>query len=190
LQSEIVARSGRRRPLRTTPARGRSCRRSRDSPRSRSCRPTARAPSGLSGRRARHAMVGHAVSEATGRQNRKRPKNDVSNRAAVVLGSGQSRAGLPDGREAAPGARGDRGAASEARARTARAPAHRLAARALPVRRTACARRKRCSLSGGGPQTRPFIFHPPSLPAPTEPIIGAAAVHAILTGWRSVLTAA
>jgi hypothetical protein len=33
-------------------------------------------------------MVGHAVSEATGRQNRKRPKNDVSNRAAVVLGSG------------------------------------------------------------------------------------------------------
>ena len=34
------------------------------------------------------AMVGHAVSEATGRNKAKRPKNDVSDRAAVVLGSG------------------------------------------------------------------------------------------------------
>jgi uncharacterized membrane protein YvlD (DUF360 family) len=34
------------------------------------------------------AMVGHAVSEATGRQERKRPKNDVSDRQVVVLGSG------------------------------------------------------------------------------------------------------
>ena len=34
------------------------------------------------------AMVGHALSEATGRDPEKRPKNDVSDREAVVLGSG------------------------------------------------------------------------------------------------------
>jgi uncharacterized membrane protein YvlD (DUF360 family) len=34
------------------------------------------------------AMVGHAVSEATGRKREKRPKNDVSDRQVVVLGSG------------------------------------------------------------------------------------------------------
>jgi len=34
------------------------------------------------------AMVGHAVSEATGRSEEKRPKNDVSDRHVVVLGSG------------------------------------------------------------------------------------------------------
>ncbi len=39
----------------------------------------------------------------------------------------------------------------------------------------------------GGPQTRPFIFHPPRFPSPTEPIIGAAAVHKVLTDWRQAL---
>jgi uncharacterized membrane protein YvlD (DUF360 family) len=34
------------------------------------------------------AMVGHAVGEATGRAGKKRPKNDVSDRRVVVLGSG------------------------------------------------------------------------------------------------------
>jgi uncharacterized membrane protein YvlD (DUF360 family) len=34
------------------------------------------------------AMVGHAVKEATGTGGKKRPKNDVSDRDAVVLGSG------------------------------------------------------------------------------------------------------
>ncbi len=34
------------------------------------------------------AMVGHAVGEATGRKEEKRPKNDVSDRDVVVLGSG------------------------------------------------------------------------------------------------------
>jgi hypothetical protein len=34
------------------------------------------------------AMVGHAVAEATGRAGEKKPKNDVSGRQAVVLGSG------------------------------------------------------------------------------------------------------
>ena len=33
-------------------------------------------------------MAGHAVGEATGRASKKRPKNDVSDREVVVLGSG------------------------------------------------------------------------------------------------------
>jgi hypothetical protein len=36
----------------------------------------------------------------------------------------------------------------------------------------------------GGPQTRAFILHPPSLPLPQGPLIGAAAVHDVLRGWR------
>jgi uncharacterized membrane protein YvlD (DUF360 family) len=39
----------------------------------------------------------------------------------------------------------------------------------------------------GGPQTRAFLFYPSELPAPPEPIVGAAAVHEILTGWRRTL---
>jgi uncharacterized membrane protein YvlD (DUF360 family) len=41
----------------------------------------------------------------------------------------------------------------------------------------------------GGPQTRPFILHPPGLALPPERIIGAAAVHDILAGWRTMLQA-
>jgi uncharacterized membrane protein YvlD (DUF360 family) len=41
----------------------------------------------------------------------------------------------------------------------------------------------------GGPQTRPFILHPPRLTLPPEPIIGAAAVHDALAGWRTMLQA-
>jgi uncharacterized membrane protein YvlD (DUF360 family) len=39
----------------------------------------------------------------------------------------------------------------------------------------------------GGPQTEPFILHPASLEAPAGPILGAAAVHAVLSGWRHTL---
>jgi uncharacterized membrane protein YvlD (DUF360 family) len=39
----------------------------------------------------------------------------------------------------------------------------------------------------GGPQTRPFILYPPALTLPPGPIIGAAAVHGILRGWRRAL---
>ena len=42
----------------------------------------------------------------------------------------------------------------------------------------------------GGPQTQPFILYPPALPLPAEPILGAAAVHAVLAGWRATLQAA
>ena len=49
-----------------------------------------------------------------------------------------------------------------------------------------CAFEELISFHGGlgGPQTRPFILAPPRLALPDEPIIGAAAVHALLAGWR------
>jgi uncharacterized membrane protein YvlD (DUF360 family) len=39
----------------------------------------------------------------------------------------------------------------------------------------------------GGPQTRPFLLYPEHLPAPTTPIVGAAAVHELLSDWRRSL---
>ena len=39
----------------------------------------------------------------------------------------------------------------------------------------------------GGAQTRPFILYPPTLTLPPGPIIGAAAVHSVLSGWRNGL---
>jgi uncharacterized membrane protein YvlD (DUF360 family) len=49
-----------------------------------------------------------------------------------------------------------------------------------------CAFEELISFHGGlgGPQTRPFILSPATLPLPAEPIIGAAAVHGLLLGWR------
>lgn len=35
----------------------------------------------------------------------------------------------------------------------------------------------------GGPQTRPFVFHPAELTFPTQPVVGAAALHQVLKGW-------
>ena len=86
---------------------------------------------GFAGGDEQEAMVGHAVGEATGRKQEKRPKNDVSDREVVVLGSGnlglvylmesQQRLTREEIDEHHP--RADPGAA--------RPPAHRLAARAL-----------------------------------------------------------
>jgi hypothetical protein len=55
-----------------------------------------------------------------------------------------------------------------------------------PVLDQACAFEELISFHGGlgGSQTRPFIFYPSSLPAPAEPIVGAARVHDVLWGWR------
>jgi uncharacterized membrane protein YvlD (DUF360 family) len=39
----------------------------------------------------------------------------------------------------------------------------------------------------GGPQTQPFILHPVTLPMPAQPVVGAAAVHDLLLGWRRSL---
>ena len=55
-----------------------------------------------------------------------------------------------------------------------------------------CAFEELISFHGGlgGPQTRPFILYPERLLSPSEPIIGAAAVHGVLTGWRQMLQGA
>ena len=52
-----------------------------------------------------------------------------------------------------------------------------------------CAFEELISFHGGlgGPQTRPFILHPERLRMPDEPLLGAAAVHALLSGWRAEL---
>ena len=52
-----------------------------------------------------------------------------------------------------------------------------------------CAFEELISFHGGlgGTQTRPFILHPAEMPMPSEPIVGAAAVHAVLVGWRRAL---
>jgi hypothetical protein len=58
-----------------------------------------------------------------------------------------------------------------------------------PVLDEACAFEELISFHGGlgGPQTRPFLLHPGSLPLSGDPIVGAAAVHGLLSGWRRVL---
>jgi uncharacterized membrane protein YvlD (DUF360 family) len=58
-----------------------------------------------------------------------------------------------------------------------------------PVLEEGCAFEELISFHGGlgGPQTRPFLLHPARLPVPDEPIVGAAAVHGLLTGWRAAL---
>jgi hypothetical protein len=58
-----------------------------------------------------------------------------------------------------------------------------------PEMETGCAFEELISFHGGigGPQTRPFILHPVDLEVPDMPIVGAAAVHEILLGWRREL---
>jgi hypothetical protein len=55
-----------------------------------------------------------------------------------------------------------------------------------------CAFEELISFHGGlgGPQTRPFILSPAGRALPPEPIVGAAAVHGILAGWRRELNGA
>jgi uncharacterized membrane protein YvlD (DUF360 family) len=52
-----------------------------------------------------------------------------------------------------------------------------------------CAFEELISFHGGlgGPQTRPFVLYPAELPAPDGTIVGAAAVHGVLAGWRRAL---
>jgi uncharacterized membrane protein YvlD (DUF360 family) len=58
-----------------------------------------------------------------------------------------------------------------------------------PELEQACAFEELISFHGGlgGPQTQPFILYPVELPAPSQPIRGAAAVHEVLMGWRRSL---
>ncbi len=52
-----------------------------------------------------------------------------------------------------------------------------------------CAFEELISFHGGlgGPQTQPFILHPVGLAMPEQPVVGAAAVHDVLVGWRTSL---
>jgi uncharacterized membrane protein YvlD (DUF360 family) len=52
-----------------------------------------------------------------------------------------------------------------------------------------CAFEELISFHGGlgGPQTEPFILHPVGLPMPQDRVVGAAAVHDVLVGWRRSL---
>jgi uncharacterized membrane protein YvlD (DUF360 family) len=58
-----------------------------------------------------------------------------------------------------------------------------------PVLDEGCAFEELISFHGGlgGPQTRAFILSPTGLPIPDDEIVGAAAVHGLLCGWRSRL---
>jgi len=193
-----------------------------------------------------NAMVGHAVAEATGRseeQTEKRPKNDVSDRDVVVLGSGnlglvylmeeKRRLTLEELDERHPGlvkalrehphvgwvlvrssehgplALGGKGTHYLADGRvegedplahfSPTAPRHLLRTDGFqhvadlmigsfydPGLDEGCAFEELISFHGGlgGPQTRPFLLYPASLPPPAEPVVGAAAVNELLRGWR------
>jgi uncharacterized membrane protein YvlD (DUF360 family) len=192
------------------------------------------------------AMVGLAVDEATGRTKAKPPEIDVSDRRAVVLGSGnlglvylmeekrrltfeELEALHPKllsalrehphiawvlvrSSEQGPVALGPRGAHYLADDRvegedplaafSPNAPRHLLRTDGFanvadimvgsfydPDLDEGCAFEELISFHGGlgGPQTRPFVLYPKHLPAPEEPVVGAAAVHDVLSGWRKAL---
>jgi uncharacterized membrane protein YvlD (DUF360 family) len=200
---------------------------------------------GIAGGDEQSSMVGHAFTEATGKQ-AKRPKNDVSDRDVVVLGSGnlglvylmeeRRRLTLEEivqrhpklvpalrehphvgwllVRSSEHGAvvLGARGAHYLADGRvegedplapfSPTAPRHLLRTDGFEhvgdimvgsfynaELEEGCAFEELICFHGGigGQQTRPFILHPAHLETPTEPIIGAASVHAILAGWRKTL---
>jgi uncharacterized membrane protein YvlD (DUF360 family) len=59
-----------------------------------------------------------------------------------------------------------------------------------PVTEEGCAFEELISFHGGlgGPQTQPFVLYPARLPAPDGPLVGAAAVNALLRGWRDAVS--
>jgi uncharacterized membrane protein YvlD (DUF360 family) len=192
-------------------------------------------------------MVGHALGEATGvKAQKKKAKNDVSDRQVVVLGSGnlglvylmeeRRRLTLEEiedrhpaliatlrehphigfllvrSAEHGPVALGAAGTHYLAHGRvegqdplanfSASAPQHLLRTDGFPhvadimvngfydpQLDESCAFEELISFHGGmgGPQTRAFILRPATLPEAGEPIVGAAAVHALLAGWRGLL---
>ena len=194
-----------------------------------------------------HSNIGNAVGEATvGTAKKKRPKNDVSDKEVVVLGSGnlglvylmserrrltreeideQHPRLLPALRSHphvgwllvrserdGPLALGANGAHHLADGTvegedplahfSPNAPQHLLRTDGFehvadimvgsfydPALDEGCAFEELISFHGGigGAQTRPFLLAPVSLPLPDEPIVGASAVHAILSGWRRTL---
>jgi uncharacterized membrane protein YvlD (DUF360 family) len=196
-----------------------------------------------------NAMVGLAVSEATGRTPDKPAKNDVSGREVVVLGSGnlgliylmeeKRRLTLEEIEERHPdlipalrahphvgwllvrsAARGAVAIGADGMNYLAEgriegtdplapfspnAPHHLLRTDGFdhvadimvgsfydPDLDEGCAFEELISFHGGlgGPQTRPFILYPEHFELPDGPIVGAAAVHGVLTGWRRMLQGA
>jgi uncharacterized membrane protein YvlD (DUF360 family) len=194
-----------------------------------------------------HSNVGNAVSEATGSTaKKKRPKNDVSDREVVVLGSGNlglvylmtqrrrlTREEIDEkhprllpalrdhphvgwllvrSERDGPVVIGPSGTHYLAEGRvdgedplahfSPNAPAHLLRTDGFehvadimvgsfydPDLDEGCAFEELISFHGGigGPQTRPFLLAPAHLALPDEPIVGAAAVHGILSRWRREL---
>jgi hypothetical protein len=55
-----------------------------------------------------------------------------------------------------------------------------------------CAFEELISFHGGlgGPQTQPFVLYPKTLPLSDEPLVGAARIHELLSGWRAGLQGA
>jgi uncharacterized membrane protein YvlD (DUF360 family) len=195
------------------------------------------------------AMVGLAVSEATGRKPDKLAKNDVSGRDVVVLGSGNlgliylmeekrrlTREEIDERhpelipalrdhphvgwllvRSASHGAvaigaegtnylnEGRIDGRDPLASFSATAPHHLLRTDGFehvadimvgsfynPHLDEGCAFEELISFHGGlgGLQTRPFIMYPERFSLPDEPIVGAAAVHGVLMGWREMLQGA
>ena len=192
------------------------------------------------------SMVGNAAAEATGKKQEKRPKNDVSDKDVVVLGSGnlgliylmeeRRRLTLEEiearhprllpalrdhphvgwllvrsGRDG-PVALGADGTHQLADGRvdgddplaafSPNAPQHLLRTDGFehvadimvgsfydPDLDEGCAFEELISFHGGigGVQTQPFLLYPTALPIPREPIVGAAAVHDLLSDWRRLL---
>ena len=60
-----------------------------------------------------------------------------------------------------------------------------------PALEEGCAFEELISFHGGlgGPQTRPFVLYPATLPAPQEELVGAASVNALFLDWRGMLQA-
>jgi len=192
------------------------------------------------------SMVGNAAAEATGQKQKKRPKNDVSDKDVVVLGSGnlglvyrmeeRRRLTLEEiearhprlltalrdhphigwllvrSEQDGPVVLGTNGTHYLADGRvdgndplapfSANAPQHLLRTNGFdhvadimvgsfydPELDEGCAFEELISFHGGigGIQTRPFLLYPAALPLPHEPIVGASAVHDIVSDWRRLL---
>jgi uncharacterized membrane protein YvlD (DUF360 family) len=200
----------------------------------------------MSGGDEQSAMVGHALGEATGRSGKKKPKNDVSDKNVVVMGSGnlglvylmeeRRRLTLEElderhpelipalrehphvgwvlvrSAERGPVVLGARGARYLAEDRlegedplerfSPTAASHLLRTDGFPHvadlmigsfydpdLEEGCAFEELISFHGGlgGYQTRAFVLHPRTLSVPDGPLLGAAAVHALLARWRNEL---